>query len=241
MTRPRWIGLVILLLFALQVTGVRAQDQGAAVIASPLEGAVVSGLVSISGTATHPQFQHYELAFGYDPNPTDTWFSIQEPATTQVVNDRLGRWSTSDLTDGVYVLRLRVYWSERGFLEAFVHNIRVQNATPTPTAGQPAATNTMTPLPNLVSTAPPAAATPQAGASTATQPLILLPPTSTPRPATGAGNSTSNGEASSSSTRLNTALIEKAFFDGVTFSLISFALLGIYLGARAALRSRPRR
>jgi hypothetical protein len=236
MPRLRLIGLVLIVILARHPTSGWAQEQGAAVIAAPLEGAIVSGLVPLSGTATHPEFQRYELAFGYDPNPTDTWFSIQDPATSQVINDVLGRWSTSDITDGVYVLRLRVYWSERDFLEAFVHNTRVQNATPTP---EPEATSTPTP-PNL-DTATPLAGSATPSAATATQPLIILPPTSTPRPVIGAGNSTKNGEPASNSFLLNTALIRSSFLNGVKFSLIGFVLLGVYVGVRTAMRSRRRR
>lgn len=226
--------MIVILSLALHPTTGWAQDQGAVVIAAPLEGAILSGQVSIVGTAAHPQFRHYELAFGYDPNPTNTWFSIQEQATIPVVNDLLGSWSTADITDGVYSLRLRVYWSERDFLEAFVHNIRIQNATPTP---PPEATLTPTALPNLDT--PAVSSTPSA--ATATQPLIVLPPTSTPRPATGGGSLTSNGASPGSSSGLNTALLKGSFVEGVKFSLIGFGLLGIYVGVRTALRSRRRR
>lgn len=237
MTRLRWIGLVVSLSLALHPTEGWAQDQGAAIIAAPVEGAIISGLVSIAGTATHPQFRRYELAFSYDPNPTDTWFSIQEQSTNQVTNDLLGSWSTTEITDGVYALRLRIYWSERDFLEAFVHNVRVQNATPTL---PPEANLTPTLMPNLDTPAPLVeSSTPSV--ATATQPLIVLPPTSTPRPATGGGNSTINGEPTSSSSRLNAVLIQGSFLEGVKFSLIGFALLGIYAGVRTALRSRRRR
>jgi len=236
MTRLRLISLFVIVICALPATNGWAQDQGAAVIAAPLEGAIVSGLVPLSGTATHPEFRRYELAFGYDPNPTDTWFSIQDPSTSPVINDVLGRWSTSDITDGVYVLRLRVYWSERDFLEAFVHNLRVQNATPTP---EPEAT--LTPAPPNPDTATPLAGSATPSAATATPPLILLPPTSTPRPVAGSGNSTNNGEPTSNSFLLNTALIRSSFLNGVKFSLIGFVLLGIYVGIRTATRSRRRR
>ncbi len=236
MTRLRLIIVFVIVLCALQTTSGWAQDQGAAVIAAPLEGAIVSGLVPLSGTATHPEFRRYELAFGYDPNPTDTWFSIQDPATSQIINDILGRWSTSDITDGVYVLRLRVYWSERDFLEAFVHNIHVQNATPTPELEAP-----LTPTPPNPDTATPLAGSATPSAATATQALIVLPPTSTPRPVIGAGSSTNNGKPTSNSFLLNTALIRSSFLNGVKLSLIGFALLGIYVGLRAATRSRRRR
>src|SRR6185295_9766953 len=128
--RAVWLGLVLALAL-LRPGGVRAQDQGVAVITSPLEGAVLSGLVPITGTATHPEFQRYELSFAYSPNPTDTWFPLQPPATTQVINEIIGRWDTALISDGVYTLRLRVYFSETAYLEAFVPNIRVQNSAPT--------------------------------------------------------------------------------------------------------------
>src|SRR5260370_577140 len=90
-----------------------------------------NGLVPITGTATHPQFQHYELAFAYSPNPTGTWFPLQAPVNTQVVNEIIGRWDTTQISDGLYSLRLRVFYTNTAYLEAFVQNVRVQNATPT--------------------------------------------------------------------------------------------------------------
>jgi hypothetical protein len=135
--RAVWLGLVLALAL-LRPGGARAQDQGVAVITSPLEGGILSGLVPITGTATHPQFQRYELSFAYSPNPTDTWFPLQPPAATQVVNEIIGRWDTTLISDGVYTLRLRVYFSDTAYLEAFVPNIRVQNTAPTQPA--PAAT-----------------------------------------------------------------------------------------------------
>src|SRR3990172_3753645 len=233
MPRLQRVILVIVLLCALPPAGVSAQDQGVAVITSPLDGAIVSGVVPISGAATHPQFQRYELAFGYSPNPTDTWFSLQDPAVTQVVNDVLGRWDTTGVTDGLYVLRLRVYWTDRNYLEAFVRNVQVQNATPTPTVPPPEATTSSSPLPALTLTAPVAG-------TAATQPLIILPPPSTPRPTTNAAIAIGSGTGMSAA-RLNTQVIRGAFFDGVRFTVVLFALLGAYAGLRAAWRSRSRR
>ena len=155
-----FIGLLASLL-ALSLPLVQAQDQGLAIIMTPLDGATVGGIVPILGTATHPQFLRYELAFGYSPNPTDTWFTIQEPVKTPVVNEVLWRWDTTGLTDGVYTLRLRVYWTERLFVEAFARDVHIQNATPPP----PPASQATTP-------------TPQVAKATAT-PVIVLPPTST--------------------------------------------------------------
>ena len=46
--RAVWLGLVLALAL-LRPGGARAQDQGVAVITSPLEGAILSGLVPIAG------------------------------------------------------------------------------------------------------------------------------------------------------------------------------------------------
>ncbi len=229
----RFALLFIIVFSGLPRARATAQDQGVTVVTAPLEGAVVSGIVPILGTATDPRFQRYELAFGYDPNPTDTWFSIGEPGTSQIANDVLGRWDTSGLVDGTYVLRLRVYWSERDFLETFVRRVRIQNATPTatPAAPTPAAIGTPTPRPTDVTTL--------AGAA-GTQPAIALPPTSTPRPTPGQPGII-GGSSPAIATRLNARLIAGAFLNGVRLTLIIFVLLGVYVGLRAFLRSRSRR
>ncbi len=203
----------------------QAQDQGVAVITSPLEGALLNGLVPITGSATHPQFGRYELAFGYSPNPTDTWFSLQAPSTNQVINEVLGTWDTTKISDGLYVLRLRVFYSEGAYLETFVANVRVQNSTPAaPTAPPP-------------TDGPPPTETP---APTATTPLIDLPPTATPRATTVGGGSGDDGGPAIDipAGRINTEMIGAAFLDGVRLTVIGFLILAAYGGLRAALRWR---
>lgn len=234
MLRLRQIAFLVLLIGALPPVQVHAQDQGVAAITAPLEGAVVSGLVPVIGTATHPQFQRYELAFGYDPNPTDTWFSLGEPFASQIVNEVLGSWDTTGLTDGTYLLRLRVYWSDHDFLETFVRRVRVQNATPTAALTAPAAGATGTPP------LPPSASTTPAAASGA-QPVIALPPTSTPRPTPGPAGLVGGSGSPVIATRLNATMIAAAFLNGVRLTLVIFALLGAYTGLRAIVRSRRRR
>jgi len=221
--------LLLCLLTAGPFSVAHAQDAGLAVITAPLEGAILSGRVPITGSATHPQFRRYELTFGYSPNPTDTWFSIQDPATTQIINDVLGNWDTSSLTDGLYTLRLRVYYSERDFLEAVARNVRVQNAQLTAT---PAPTETLAPLPSP--TAPLLTAAP-------TQPVIALPPTTTPRPSPTPNGPVAPGNAVTPP--FNLTLIQDAFLAGVRFTGIAFVLLGAYLTLKALIRAllRPRR
>lgn len=209
-----------------------AQDQGLAVITSPLEGAGAGGIVPISGTATHPQFERYELAFAYSPNPTDTWFLISPRGTAPVVNEVLGRWDTSQISDGLYALRLRVFYADGAFLEALVGNVRVLNATPTPSLGNaPPGPSPTPPLP-----------------ATATQPVIILPPTSTPRATTvaalepnGGGDSSAPPAGGDGGPRIGGGVIAVAFAAGVRLTLIAFLLLAAYVSLKAALRARPRR
>ena len=201
-----------------------AQTAGVAQITTPMDNAVVSGVVPILGTATHPQLLRYELAFGYSPNPTDTWFSIQDPVKTPMVNEVLGRWDTTGIADGVYVLRLRVYWSERQFLEAFVRGVRVQNAAPTAAPATP----TATPAPKAATPTP--------------TPAIVLPPTSTPRPTTAVVSANPSGPAASQPPAwLDLDVIRRALIDGATLTGALFAILGLYAGVKAAVRYRPGR
>lgn len=205
----------------------RAQDPGTAVITSPLAGATLNGIVPIAGSAAHPQFQRYELAFGYSPNLTDTWFSLQAPVSGQVVNEVLGRWDTTRITDGLYVLRLRVFYGENAYLETFVPNVLVQNSTPTAPAPTPAP-------PTAVA---PAASTPD---PTSTPPSIDLPPTATQRAAVSAGGGPGSpaSPGTSAPVRINASLIGVAFLAGVRFTLAAFLLLGAYAAMRTALRFR---
>jgi hypothetical protein len=214
------IGLAVFIVLPAQ-----AQDQGVAVIITPLEGATVSGSVAILGTATHPQFERYELAFAYNANPTDTWFSLQDPVQTQVVNDVLGRWDTTGVTDGVYTLRLRVYAADRAVTESLVRGVKVQNATPAP------------PTP----TAPAVTAPPPANVASAT-PVIVLPPTSTPRPTTAvvSANSPSRPGGAPPSW-FDARMIFRAVGSGLLLTGLLFVILGLYAGFKAALRYRPKR
>jgi hypothetical protein len=225
--RVFWLLTLTLIVSLGAAARAQAQDQGVAIITSPLEGALLNGLVPITGSATHPQFQRYELAFGYSPNPTDTWFSLQAPATSQVINEVLGTWDTTKITDGLYVLRLRVFYAEGAYLETFVANVRVQNSTPAaPTA-----------LPATAGPAP--TATPDALSATATVPVIDLPPTATPRPETPGGGLGGDDPAGGvPAGRINASMIGAAFLDGVRLTVISFLILAAYATLRAVLRWR---
>lgn len=134
-----------------------AQAPGYAEITSPADGQPLEGLVSIEGSADHPSFVRYDLAFSYEPNPTDTWFPIGEPVSTRARQAALGLWDTTQLTQGIYQLRLRVFLDSGAILEDVASGLRVglAAAAPAPSGGLPVATATASPT---ATTVPPLAA-----------------------------------------------------------------------------------
>jgi hypothetical protein len=239
--RPtRLIALLGLLLPAVLHASVFAQDQGLAAITAPVIGANVSGVVTITGTATHPAFQRYELAFSYDPNPTDTWFTIQEPVTLPVIGATLGQWDTNGIVDGVYALRLRVYSSELTFIETVVRDVHVANAQPG--ASTPTSTFGPAPRPNPTGTATlvgQIGATPKGPATLApTAPLIVVSPVARTAGAPGRdGGSLPNDLVAG----VSGEGLQTAFLAGVRLTAVVFGLLGLYSGLRYVWRTRLRR
>ena len=93
-------------------------------ITAPEPGAPVSGVVEITGTASVPNFGFfkYEVA----PMGSQNWATIsagREP----MVNEVLGTWNTSSLTNGDYFLRLVVTDNVGVSLEPCVIAVRVVN------------------------------------------------------------------------------------------------------------------
>jgi len=185
MKRSSFVLLLIgILLAALPARGAHAQPTGQ--ITSPRDRAAVRGLVPIEGSATHPDFQKYEIHYGPEPNPGDQWTPIQgSPFTVPVVQGRLGLWDTTIIPDGLYSLRLRVVRLDGNYEEYFVRSIQVSNAspteTPTPRATPTPAAPTDTPQPtSTVVIAVPTVLSPTPKPSST--PLPTAPPTDTPEP-----------------------------------------------------------
>src|SRR5690606_18774754 len=63
-------------------------------ISAPLDGAEVSGLVEIRGSAWINDFQFYKVEFGAGEHP-DTWSVIGDVQETSVMNGTLALWDTS--------------------------------------------------------------------------------------------------------------------------------------------------
>lgn len=140
---------IILLLLILPAWGAMAAPprQGdLAIISYPADNDVVRGLISITGSAVHPSFDRYQLAYVLEPNANDQWIGIGPEYREQIVNGELAIWDTTTVPDGSYSLRLRVVRLDGNYTEIEVHHIVVANTqpteTPTPSAS---ATPTVTP------------------------------------------------------------------------------------------------
>ncbi|MEK7786184.1 MAG: hypothetical protein AAB658_12295 [Chloroflexota bacterium] len=187
--------------------------QAIAIITSPAQNEAVAGVVNITGTATHPQFVRYEIAFAYDPNPTDTWFELQPPSETQVADGLLASWDTAGISDGTYMIRLRVYSSDSATpQETIVRGIKIQNTAP-PTAAPTATGEAATPAPTLVL------------------------PTATPAPTLASSPFPIPSPVSPSSSSLDLSPYTSAFCNGIYLTFGVFLFLGLY----AVLRDRIRR
>jgi hypothetical protein len=120
-------------------------------IQSPLPGQAIRGNVPILVDTTTMGFLSAELSFGYDNDPSGTWFLVdqsQEPNQGEVMTE----WDTTTLTDGSYVLRLVVSLSDGNQYTTFVQALRVRNYSPIETdTPSPSATSAplATPLPSI--------------------------------------------------------------------------------------------
>lgn len=178
--------ILVLVCFLLGTAVVPALAQPSGQITSPRDRATVRGLVPVEGSATHGQFQKYEIHYGPEPNPGDQWTPIGgSPFTAPVVQGRLGLWDTTIIPDGIYSLRLRVVRLDGNYDEYFVRGIQVFNTQPTetptrePTPTPAAPTNTPAPTPTIVIGVPTVASPTPKPTDT---PLPTALPTDTPEP-----------------------------------------------------------
>jgi hypothetical protein len=186
--------------------------QAVAFIAFPTTSQTVRGPITITGTASHPQFARYEIAFAYDPNPTDTWFELRPPSTAQVTDGPLASWDTTRISDGTYMIRLRVYGTDSTIpIETTVRGIKVQNSIP------PTLAPTSTTAPLLATPTTPPTSTPVAAIAPTSAPVIPTPEPFLPT--------------------FDFSPYTSAFCNGIYFTLFVFLLMGLY----AALRDRIRR
>jgi hypothetical protein len=103
-----------------------------------------------------PSFLSVQLDFAYASNPTNTWFTIQT-FSQPLADSTLATWDTTSVTDGDYVLRLRVNF-EDGTSQEVTVPIKIGNdALPTPSP-EPSATpepdTVLIPTPFLIAASP---------------------------------------------------------------------------------------
>lgn len=211
-------------------------------LTSPLTGDTLSGVVEITGTASHPQFLRYELSFYQEAQPGAGWIVFAEGE--RPVNDNiLAFWDTTVgrqsgapvFPDGAYRLRLRVVRQDYNYDEYFVTDLIVSNDSPTPTP-------TITPTATLDPAATP---TTVAAVAPTIAPELLpsLTPFPTPSPPATPINSAANPAATRAAEENEglAAQVEALDFGqvvtaaqlGIVCAFGAFVLLGIYLVLRA--------
>lgn len=135
---------------------IAAQDSAPIGITSPAPGEAVRGQVTLVGTTNASNFVSAQLDFSYASDEASTWFPIQ--ALSQPVFDSpLYTWDTTPITDGEYILRLRVFLADGSFQEVTVpitlQNDLLPTPTPAPTPTAEAVT-ALLPTPFLLAASP---------------------------------------------------------------------------------------
>lgn len=130
------LGLIsgIILVTLLIEIPVEAQGVATPIISSPNPGQALQGQVAITGTTEITNFASAELDFSYISDDTDTRFLIQT-MTEPVLNNLMTTWDTTSLSDGEYLLRLRVYLTDGTFQDISIP-VQIRNysilLSPTP-------------------------------------------------------------------------------------------------------------
>jgi len=130
--------LTFLLLTAVSRSGTVVAQAGSGITA-PASGETLAGVVEVRGTAVHPTYLRYELAFANQFSGND-WIVFAE-GSEPVVDGVLAVWDTTVgravgapvFPDGRYQLRLRVVKTDFNYDEFFVTDLIIQNEGPTPT------------------------------------------------------------------------------------------------------------
>lgn len=107
----------------------------------PRSGSVISGTMSITGTATILSFQRWELAWSVSGK--EEWAPLVE-STSPLGNALLARLDLSQLPPDNYDLRLRVFNVRGQYADYFVRRLQILPPTPTPTLVPPGVVITQT-------------------------------------------------------------------------------------------------
>jgi len=131
------------------------QESGFVTITSPTAGTVIRGSILVVGSTDVQGFLSSDVSFAYAGGSAETWFSIATNPTP--VNDgQIAVWDTGSITDGTYMLRLRVTFQDGTVSDAVVSDLKLRNYTVEPGGtddGIPDTAITPSPGPTLAPTA----------------------------------------------------------------------------------------
>ncbi|MGE5462290.1 MAG: hypothetical protein ACM3PS_02990 [Syntrophothermus sp.] len=133
-----------------------AQDSQPIGISSPKPGEVLRGQVNIIGTTSLSNFLSAQLDFSYANAPVETWFPIQT-LSQPVFDSPLYTWDTTTITDGNYILRLRIFLGDGSVQEVTVPIVLQNDAQPAPTpapTSTPGEVTVLVPTPFLLAASP---------------------------------------------------------------------------------------
>lgn len=121
----------VLLLILASVILIRGSVRAAKgpVVTYPGAGAVLQGVVVITGSSDMEGFESLEAAFGYSSGNDKAWFLIQR-SLAPVTNGSLAVWDTTTITDGDYRLKVKVNLAGGESEEVVIPGLRVRNYTP---------------------------------------------------------------------------------------------------------------
>jgi len=183
----------------------------------PSPGQVLQGKIAIQATTTAAAIKSAELLFGYQDDPTGTWFLLWErpgqntPGPDQeqpFLKPQIYEWDTTTLTDGNYTLRLVVTLEDGSQAEATVPGLRVRNYTPIETSVPSGETTSLVITPTI-------------------NPALLIPiiePSPLPQPTNPA--------------QLTPAQIGDSMRLAIIWVFAVFLLMGIYVYLRSISRQR---
>jgi hypothetical protein len=225
--------LVMILLTGSSPGWAAPQPQARSVVTYPTSGMTVSGLVDVTGIATHPNMNFFQIRYAAGSQPTgeSQWVDFAFVEGTQVENNVLATWDTTVIPDGQYTLALAVWGMDDSSnpYVFFVTHLAVNNAQPVATPTSAAATPE--PLPTAVI------------GPTPTPVPIVQPATSTPRPSptppsevAEADTDLPTGEEEPLSVPLDVAELRTGFCTGGLIAAMLLLLWGFYLLAKAGAR-----
>jgi hypothetical protein len=232
-----WAGSTLVILAA------PAAQEPRPVIAQPGQNAPVRGEVQIVGSATHPQFQRYELYFAPWPPPSDqSWVFIGDAHFNPVQLGLLGTWDSRSVTDGNYGLRVRVVKQDGNYLDSEPRLVEVANtrqiASPTPEVAEATAEPLPTPAEEI------ATPTVEVVVPTIEAPPTVALPTRTPEPkvtpilASGSGSGTGQPGAEPVSVTdqlFNPKRLAEVVKQAALYTAAAFLVIGAFFAVKAVL------